>query len=375
MMSEEEFAQLRGRLHACAERSHHERETAAVVAVFLEKTGPDSLHRQVGGYGLVAEYRGHGAGPTLLLRCELDALPLFGGRGAAHLCGHDGHMTILCGTAHQLGSRRPESGRVLLLFQPAEETGEGAQRVLEDERLTEFEPDWAFALHNLPGYPKGHVVVREGPFASGSRGLAFALCGASAHAAEPERGRSPVLAAAELVSAFSTLPQTLAPLHEAAKVTVIHVCVGEPAFGTAPGEGVVMATLRASTNEILDGLDSAARSLAFATAHGHGLRLRIETREPFPATINALEAVRVVRGAAQAAGLPVQELDTPFGWSEDFSHFTQRYRGALFGLGAGINHPALHHPDYDFPEGLLVPGIHLFERLIACLCGDDQPPA
>lgn len=368
---------LRGELHRCAEAAHAERETAVRIRATLSQTNPDALHGSLGGHGLVAEYRGRAPGPTLLLRCELDAVPIPEGQGAphasqtpgySHKCGHDGHMTIMVGLARRLSAARPLSGRVLLLFQPAEETGEGARRILEDPAFAELRPDWAFALHNLPGYRLGHVLLRSGTFACGSRGLAIYLTGATSHAAEPEAGRSPARAIARLIEGVGRLSGVRRDPAESALATVIHARLGEEAFGTSPGEGVVMVTLRGATEAVIDRLEEACRRLASDEARAHQLELHIEKREPFPVTINDPEAVTAVRAAARRAELTTTDLPHPFKWSEDFGHFTNLCRGALFGLGAGRDHPALHHPSYDFPDELLEPGITLLDELIAQIC-------
>jgi metal-dependent amidase/aminoacylase/carboxypeptidase family protein len=235
---------------------------------------------------------------------------------------------------------------------------------LEDPALATLDFEWAFALHNLPGYPLGQVILREHAFAAASVGLAIDLEGATAHAAEPEQGCSPALAAAQIVQIFSALPQAEVPLHEAAKVTVIHVRVGEVAFGTTPGRGQVMATVRAYRDEITKQLAERAGQAACRIAEAHGLKCRIEQREPFPATRNDPQAVAHIRDAARDCSLEVHQPDHAFGWSEDFGHFTRVSRGALFGLGAGRAQPALHHPTYDFPDDLLAPAVALWLRLI-----------
>ncbi|MBN1423770.1 amidohydrolase [Candidatus Fermentibacteria bacterium] len=371
---------MRHRLHQAAELSRGEVTTAGLIEEFLRVARPDGLLTRIGGYGVLAVYEGTASGPTVLLRCELDALPIAeqsscphpsATPGVSHKCGHDGHMAILCGVAQELAWRRRANGRVVLLFQPAEETGEGASMVLDDARFAGFHPDWVFALHNLPGYPLGEVLLRSGPFASGSRGIAIHLTGATAHAAEPERGQSPALAVGAVIAALSSLPQDRIPLHEAAKVTVIHVRVGEVAFGTTPGEGVVMATMRAHTDRVLDELEAHCRRLGSEIGRAHGLTARIEIREPFPATVNSPDAVKLLRSVADAVGLKNRFLDHPFAWSEDFGHFTSHYRGALFGLGAGAEHPALHHPFYEFPDTLLTPGIRLLHGIALAAGGMD----
>ncbi len=364
---------LRHELHRLAELSGQEVKTAGCLYEFLRQQKPDQLQTGIAGNGLVASFEGPDAGPSVLLRADLDALPIdetialphqSHTKAVAHKCGHDGHMAILCGVARELAINRLTRGRVVLLFQPAEEKGWGAARVLADPAFARLNFDWVFALHNLPGYPLGQVVVREGVFATPSIGLELILSGTSAHAAEPDRGRSPVLAAAELIQRLSALPKTELPPHTTAQITITHVRVGERDFGTTPGLGCVFATLRASDESTLKTLTVKAEHIAHDIAAVRGIECRIKQREPFPATMNSSEAIRRVRHAAKGAGLSVQQLHHPFGWSEDFGHFTTLFRGALIGLGAGENVPALHHPSYDFPDELLAPAISLWLELI-----------
>ena len=195
-----EIIELRHTLHQRAEVSNEEKETAATIASWLEKYAPDRLMTDIGGRGIAARYTGRGDGPHVLIRCELDGLPIpetgemeyfSRNEGASHKCGHDGHMAILAGLEQSLTREPPGKGSVTLLFQPAEETGEGARRVVEDKTFAGLQPDYAFALHNLPGYEEGEIVVSEGVFASASRGIIVRLQGDTSHAAEPQQGRSP----------------------------------------------------------------------------------------------------------------------------------------------------------------------------------------
>src|SRR5699024_2334052 len=168
-----------------------------------------------GGNGMVASYEGDEEGSTVMIRCELDALPIAEENdieykstheGNGHKCGHDGHMAILCGVAKCLEAERPAKGKVQLLLQPAEETGEGAARMLDDKTFKKFNPDVIFALHNVPGFETHQIVCREGVFAAASEGLIVRFKGATSHAAQPEEGRSPALAMAQLVQLLSTMP-------------------------------------------------------------------------------------------------------------------------------------------------------------------------
>jgi len=376
-----ELVELRHSLHRRPELASEESATAGQIAGFLRRFAPDRVVAGLGGHGLAALYRGAAPGPRVLVRAELDALlipetitPVHGSStaGVSHKCGHDGHMAMLAGLASQLHRRRPDRGEVVLLFQPAEETGEGARRVLDDPAFAELRPDRVFALHNLPGFPLGQVVVRAGVFASASVGLAIRLTGDSSHAAEPHRGRSPALALAELVCGLSAVPQLTAALHEAAQVTVIHARLGEVAFGTSPGEAVVMATLRSHDPELMSRLRDRSVALAQGTARTHELKHAVEWVEPFPATINEPAAVDLVRQAARQLGLDVREVPLPFPWSEDFGHFTDAFPGALFGLGAGEAHPALHGRHYDFPDELLMTGCRLLASVVEQSLGPDH---
>jgi amidohydrolase len=377
--------ELRHALHANPELSGEERLTAQRVEAFLREQAPDSLLTGLGGHGLAAVYNGRAPGPTLLLRAELDALPLSEENDlphrsripeVAHLCGHDGHMAILAGLATVLGRERPARGRAVLLFQGAEETGAGARRILDDRRFASLDPDWAFALHNLPGEPLARVVVREGAFACGSSGAIVRLVGRAAHAAYPERARSPALALAELVQELSNLTRLRMPTRweGIALVTVIHARLGRVAFGMTPGEATIMATVRADREDVLQGLRHQVARLAEAAAGRHGLSCRLSWTDEFPVTVNDAEGVREILAAAADCGLKSGSQPEPFRWSEDFGWFTRGRRGALFGLGSGRDQPALHAPDYDFPDALLLPGIRLSARLIGRLLGDQAPP-
>lgn len=369
----QELTDLRHRLHSAPEVAGSEAQTAKTMAGFLKDTSPDHLEMQVGGEGILATYEGDEDGPHVLIRCELDALPIAEendmeyqsqNEGKGHKCGHDGHMAILAGVARWLQEERPKKGKVTLLLQPAEETGEGATRVLEDARFQALQPDYCFALHNLPGYAKHHVVVKEDTFAAASVGLKVHYRGTTAHAAHPEEGKSPVPAVAKLLEGLSSLPQYKMPMNASAKVTVVHTALGEQAFGTSPGEATVSATLRTFSNDILQQLQEECLQLVEGLAETYGLSWDHEWVEAFPVTENHPEAVSIIRSAAEKISIETETNKVPFGWSEDFGRITGTFRGALFGLGAGESQPALHAGNYDFPDDLIPTGVAMFIQII-----------
>ena len=368
----EELIGLRHQLHRYPELSGKEVRTAQTIASFLrEKASPDELLEKIGGHGVMAVYEGKKEGATILFRCELDALPIqekavqghaSEHEGIAHKCGHDGHMTVLSGLGMALAERRPEKGRVLLLYQPAEEIGEGAERVLNDPRFTSYMPDKAYALHNLPGYKAGTVITKPGIFASASKGKEVFLYGKTSHAGEPQNGISPALSMADIVKQYFFLSQRES-FEDFVLVTVIHARLGSVAFGTSPGDAEVRATLRSHRDDDMTFLTEKAEEFAIKDARENELTVAFDEKEVFPASINDEGANSVVEEIAHEAGLEQQRIKTPFKWSEDFGHFLHNCPGVLFGLGAGVDQPDLHNPELDFPDEIVDEGVRIFEGI------------
>ncbi|MFZ0613682.1 MAG: amidohydrolase [Desulfobacterales bacterium] len=373
---------LRRNLHRNAELSGQERDTAALVREFIRQHSPCAeTVTGLGGSGLAFCYPGRSAGPTVMFRAELDALPISETSalphhsrtpGVAHKCGHDGHMAILAGLGVLLHRQPPRRGRAVLLFQPAEETGAGALQIINDPKFARLSPDLIFALHNVPGHPAGGILVKEGTITCASVGMLIGLSGKSAHASHPEQGLSPAAAMCEIMRRFPLLPQNSA-MKGFGLVTLVHACLGEEAVGTAPGEARVLATLRAETNEDLERLKERAAETAGACARAERLGWTVEWKEYFAAGINDTGAVDAIALAAVQSGLRLDWLAKPFRWSEDFGQFSSKISGAMFALGAGEQTAPLHSPDYDFPEKLIAPGLKVFWNIVDRLLNADGP--
>jgi amidohydrolase len=361
---------LRRLLHRSPELAGNETGAAGRLLDFISEHRPAEVLTGLGGHGLAAVFAGPETGPTVAFRAETDAVPVAetnrfdhrsGTTGASHACGHDGHAAIVAGLAPVLARRPPSRGRVVLLFQPAEETGEGAERVIADSRFARIRPDWIFALHNLPGHPLGRVLLRSGVFACASTGLAIRLTGTTSHAAHPEQARCPALPMAEIIKGLIALPERFDFF---TLVTVIHARLGEVAFGTTPGEAEVMATLRAAGDEQMQSLLEAARHLAEKHAAAEKIELSFSFRDPFTALVNDPAAVHLIRSAALETGREAREMPAPFRWSDDFGRFTALAKGAMFGLGAGQRRDPLHSPTYDFPDDLIPVGVEMFTHIL-----------
>ena len=356
----------------------------------LQSLAPDALHTHVGGYGVVAYFgcsdirtsgqsdirtsgqsdiRTSGCSdirtsgqsdnpshptitsPVVALRADIDALPI------GHRCGHDGHTVTLLRLAQLLSQQRPSHRGVVLIFQPEEETGLGAQKIIDSGVLQHYDIRCILAVHNIPGYPLNQVLLSDSTFAAASSGVVYRLTGRPTHASTPELGLNPGLAVAEIVQ---RMHQFNNPSNQAFKQsTLIAIRLGERAFGTSAGDAEVMFTLRAYRNDTMQQLLDAAHGLVAEVAQRYGLQECHELVEPFRATENTPHVVAQLQAIAEREQRHVTHLPQPFRWSEDFSNYLAHYPGALLGIGAGENHVELHHPDYDFPDDIIDPTANL----------------
>jgi amidohydrolase len=368
-----ELIRLRHKLHASPEVSGNERKTARSVLKYLKSCNPAEIITDVGGHGILATWDSGREGPELWFRSELDALPIHEINnfkykskydGVGHKCGHDGHTAILCGLAGRLDDKGPSMGRVRLLFQPAEENGKGAEAMLNDPKFSDLKPDFIFALHNLPGYPLHEVVIKEDTFTASVNSIIIHLQGKTAHAAEPEHGYNPAMAMGEIISQSLKLSNNIPERDDMKVITPVFMEMGEKAYGISAGSGEVHLTLRCWSDELLRQLEKSIELLATQIAEAHQLKVWFEYTQTFHANVNDREAVKLIRHSAQELNLPLVERSYPFKWGEDFGLFTSRFRGCMFGLGAGTNTPALHNPDYDFPDELIETGVNLFYNVV-----------
>ncbi len=363
---------IRQTLHHHPDLSGDEQATAERILKWLEPTQPHSVQRHIGGNGILALF-GKDTDPLVLFRAELDALPIreendrpysSGTPGKAHLCGHDGHMTILLGLAQRWHKSPLEGVQMGLLFQPAEETGQGAAAMLADPVIAGLDPFRIFAYHNIPGAPLGQVLIKKGSMTSAVHSTIFKFSGHSSHAAEPQLASSPNRAIAQLLLAAESMTRPDRTEEGFTIVTPVHTRIGSLAYGTTPGQGEIHFTLRAADNTRLATLQTLLSAFASKLAKQDHLELTHEILEPFPASINHAASVKQVEIAAAAVGLEVEGLKAPYGWGEDMGHFLARWPGALIGLGSGVDQPPLHHPSYDFPDDLIQPGVDLFFQLL-----------
>ncbi len=364
---------FRHELHAHPELAHAEHATAERVVRFMQQFNPTEIVTGIGGTGVVVTFDSGVDGPRMLFRCELDALPIVETEvdeyasvdvGVSHKCGHDGHMAMIAGLGQALSERPLNRGVVHLLFQPAEETGTGASAVLDDPTFGRFRPDFAVAIHNMPGFPLHAVVIKSGSITAAVRSFVVRFTGRVAHASEPEKGENPSFAVADLLRNANALvvADQLDPNFRL--VTPVHVSVGSVAYGVAAGEGEVHFTIRASSNDGLAELQSEIGGIAERVAARDRLAVAIEVVEDFYANINDPEVTARVHRAAESCGHEIVVPDVGMRAGEDFGLFTERFPCCLVLLGAGEDHLPIHNSGYDFPDELITTGVELFERIV-----------
>ena len=347
----ESVTALRRAIHSHPERSGRETATIAAIRAFLGANTSLEV-KDMGGW-LLATHREGGDLPAIGFRAELDAIPVEGAEeDASHGCGHDGHAAILCGLGLMLESAR--TGRnIHLIFQAAEETGEGGRRVCESW------PEIAglravYALHNIPGFPKNHILMRRGCFACASCGLITRIQGRPAHAAYPGDGANPI----ELLSrlALETPGMIREILNGSDRLlmrTLVGLRAGGENFGLSASAGRLCMTLRGHRQADIDALVDRIEARTREGCTEQGMDCAFELRDVFPDTTNDDALFDDALARFRRAALPIHMLTEPMRWSEDFGWILKRAPGVYFGIGDGEDWPGLHTEDYSFDDAII----------------------
>ena len=364
---------LRHHLHQHPELSGAEEQTANYIASYLRAYDPTDIQTAIGRSGIMVTYDFGVGGSTLLFRCELDALPIQEAldipyksihKNISHKCGHDGHMTIIVGLAQWLNNQTFDMGRVILIFQPAEENGQGAKMMLEDPRIKNLKVDAAFALHNIPGSPMHEVIILKDSFSPSVTSFSIKLIGKESHASEPEKGNNPAVTIAQLIDALETLNRPLEEDPQFSLLTPVYINLGQKAYGISPGHGELHYTIRTWSEENMTRLKEQITSIAHDIITKVELEYRLNWFEYFPAAQNHKACNEQIENAALKAGCPIKKQKQPFRFGEDFGWFSQHFNAAMFGLGAGVDTPPLHDDRYDFPDELIESGVRLFSGIV-----------
>ncbi|MES2040146.1 MAG: M20 aminoacylase family protein [Pseudomonadota bacterium] len=377
-----EIQQIRRDIHAHPELCFEEHRTSEVVAQKLEAWGIPII-RGLAGTGIVGVLKNGSSDRAIGLRADMDALPMqeintFAHTskhdGKMHACGHDGHTAMLLGAAHYLSKYKEFDGTVYLIFQPAEEGGGGARRMIEDGMFEKYPMDAVFGMHNWPGAAVGTFGVTPGPMMASSNEFEVIVRGKGAHAAQPHKGIDPIIVAIQMAQSWQTIVSRNASPLESAVLSVTQIHSGS-ATNVIPDEATLIGTVRAFSTEMIDLIEKRMRTIAEHTAAAFDAQVDFRFKRNYPPLINharetafAAEVMRSVVGADK-----VDDQVEPTMGAEDFSFMLQAKPGcyAFLGngdgahrdMGHGLGPCNLHNPSYDFNDDLLPIGATYWVRL------------
>ena len=365
---------LRHELHANPELSMNESGTKRRLMHFIEQNTNLAVI-DCGKWFYASRYVEGTKG--IAFRADMDALPMDESlkiphaskiQNVSHKCGHDGHCAVLCGLALELEKLPPEKS-VYLIFQHAEEIGQGAREcsnLLRERSISEI-----YAFHNWSGWPEKSIVVREGLCHFSSSGLTIKFTGKTSHASEPEKGLNPAKVMAELILNLELVAPEKGRCHEMTEgskrkilCTVVNIKLGEKNFGISPGEGEVSLTLRAEHEEDMRLFRNAVVNMAKRLAEENSMSVECIGNDYFPETLSDSKCVSKIKSAAKNLCLKIIDMPEAIRASEDFGFYTKQIHGAIFYIGNGENYPEIHTSEYDFNDEILETGVEIFKEIL-----------
>ncbi|WP_293779984.1 M20 aminoacylase family protein [uncultured Oxalicibacterium sp.] len=377
-----ELQSIRRAIHAHPELCFEEHDTAELVAQKLTEWGIPIV-RGLGVTGVVGIIKNGTSERAIGLRADMDALPMqeintfahaSKNNGKMHACGHDGHTAMLLGAAHYLATHRNFDGTVYLIFQPAEEGGGGAKRMMEDGLFERFKMDAVFGMHNWPGIPVGQFGVTAGAMMASSNEFEVVVRGKGCHAAQPHKGIDPVMVAVQIAQSWQTIiTRNRNPLHSAVlSITQIHA---GSATNVIPDDARLVGTVRTFDAATLDLIEQRMQAVAEHTAAAFDAEIDFHFKRNYPALINhAAETAFAVQVMQDVVGADkVNSSVEPTMGAEDFAFMLEEKAGCyvFIGNGEGDHRMAghglgpcnLHNPSYDFNDDLLPIGATYWVRL------------
>ena len=377
-----ELQQIRRDIHAHPELCYEEQRTADVVADKLTQWGIPVI-RGLGVTGVVGIIRNGSSTRAIGLRADMDALPMqetntfdHASRhaGKMHACGHDGHTAMLLGAAHYLAQQRNFDGTVYVIFQPAEEGGGGARRMMDDGLFEQCPMDAVFGMHNWPGAATGTFGVTPGPMMASSNEFKVVVKGRGSHAAQPHKSVDPIMVAVQIAQSWQTIiTRNKSPI-DAGVLSITQIHAGS-ATNVIPDDATLIGTVRTFTVDVLDLMEARMRDIAVHTAAAFGAEVDFTFKRNYPPLINHANetafAIGVMREVVGDAA--VEATVEPTMGAEDFAFMLQEKPGCYVfigngegehrSFGHGLGPCNLHNPSYDFNDALLPIGATYWVRL------------
>jgi amidohydrolase len=377
-----ELQKIRRDIHAHPELRFEEFRTADVIAQQLESWGIPVV-RGLGGTGVVGTLRNGSGQKSIGLRADMDALPVqeinsfpHASRhpGKMHACGHDGHVAMLLGAAHHLSRHRNFDGTVYFIFQPAEESGGGAKRMMDEGLFEQFPMDAVFSMHNWPGMPAGTFGVRTGALMASSNEFEITIRGKGCHAAQPHKGIDPIMVAIQIAQSWQTIASRNRNPVDAAILSITQIHSGS-ATNIIPDEARMVGTVRTFDLGVLDMVEKRMGEIAEHTAAAFNATVDFNFQRGYPPLVNHAKetefAIKVMQSVVGSEN--VDTYTEPTMGAEDFAFMLQEKPGcyAFIGNGEGAHRTEghglgpcnLHNPSYDFNDSLLPIGASYWVKL------------
>jgi amidohydrolase len=371
----DEITAWRHDLHAHPELQFDVHRTAASVQEKLKAFGCDEVVAGIGRTGVVGVIRGRkGAGSRVIgLRADMDALPIEEANdlpykstapGKMHACGHDGHTAMLLGAAKYLAETRNFAGTAVVIFQPAEEGGGGGREMVNDGMMDRFGIEEVYGMHNYPGFPVGDFAIRPGPMMAAADRIRIEIEGVGGHAARPHFSVDTILVAAQMINNIqSIVSRNVDPLNSAV-VSITMVEAGNT-DNVIPQTALLRGTARSLTPQVQDLVEKRLHEVVEGTARTFGAKAKLTYKRDYPVTRNHADQAAFAAGvAAEVVGRERVDTDVaPVMGAEDFSFMLNARPGAFIFVGNGDS-AGLHHPSYNFNDGIIPVGTSYWVRLV-----------
>lgn len=369
-----EITAWRRDLHQHPELLYDVHRTAAFVAEKLKAFGCDEVVEGLGRTGVVGVIKGKkGKGGVIGLRADMDALPIeeqtnlpYASKvpGKMHACGHDGHTSMLLGAAQYLAETRDFAGDAVVIFQPAEEGGAGADAMIKDGLMDRFGIQKVYGMHNNPGMPIGSFSMRTGPIMAAMDRISITIEGVGGHAAYPHKTIDPVLAGSQLIMAFqSIVSRTVSPL-DSAVISICEFHAGH-ASNVIPASAELRGTVRTLRKEVRDLVEKRMNEVCAGIALQTGARIALNYDRGYPVVVNHPEETKLAaKIAGDVGGISNVATDMePVMGAEDFAYMLEARPGAFIFMGNGDS-AGLHHPAYNFNDDAIVYGSSYWVKLV-----------
>lgn len=369
-----EVKQWRQQIHSQPELGFKEFKTSSFIVDKLQSFGIE-VHQGLGGTGVVGTLK-NGSGPTIGIRADIDALPIkeqndiehkSTHENCMHACGHDGHTSVLLGTAKHLSQHKNFNGTIHFIFQPAEEVLGGAKAMIDDGLFDQFPMDAVYGLHNWPGLPVGEIAVNNGPMMASFDTFEITLTGKGTHAAMPHLGADPIAAGAALITNIqSIVSRRISPL-KSGVISITQMNSGDTT-NVIPDYAILKGTVRSFDMEVRQSLQDMLTEMVTTLPPLYGVTGEMDYHIRYPVTTNDSQAYLEIKEAATNV-LGADKVNTdvePSMASEDFSFMSQEVKGAYFWLGVDGSSPSkpLHNAAYDFNDDAIETGIKVWVSLV-----------